>query len=112
MKKRQIKKNNKKITNKLAKFVAISSDLEKLGVYSINIDRRGIKCQMLIEKLISLPFVKVSDINFKAFECSEEYVEATVCLDGIEFCSLVDREELSRYFPRETEYFKDVEAYE
>ena len=107
MKKRQIKKNSKKIADRLTECVSAVRELESLGVFDIDPAWRGeIECHMRTENLVKLPFAKT--VGFKFSEFDKDYIKASVKFSGFTFFALVNSWERAKYFPGEL----DVQSYE
>ncbi|HGF8089277.1 TPA: hypothetical protein QFD37_002312 [Enterococcus faecium] len=107
MKKRQIKKNSKKIADKLTGYASVVKELEALGVFSIDPNWRGeIECHMRPENIVKLPFTK--SVGFKFSEFDKDHIQASVKFSGFTFFALVNNEERTKYFPGEL----DVQSYE
>lgn len=76
-KKRQIKKNSKKIADKLTGYASVVKELEALGVFSIDPNWRGdIECHMRPENIVKLPFAK--SVGFKFSEFDKDHIQASV----------------------------------
>ncbi|EMF0257399.1 hypothetical protein KWN52_000301 [Enterococcus hirae] len=84
MKKRQIKKNSKKIADKLTGYASAVKELEALGVFSIDPNWRGdIECHMRPENIVKLPFAK--SVGFKFSEFDKDHIQASVKFSGFTF---------------------------
>ncbi|HGF7174153.1 hypothetical protein [Enterococcus hirae] len=99
MKKRQIKKNSKKILNTLEAFVANCEELEKLNVISVDYFRGIVDCFFLTEDLLKLPFVQKSNIDVIDLKDSYRPFEFVLYQSGVKFSSLASIEQVRKYFP-------------
>lgn len=107
MKKRQIKKNSKKIADRLTECVSAINELKVLGVFDIHPDwSGGIECHMQPKDLVKLPFAKSVGFTFREFD--KDHIQASVKFSDLTFFALVNNEERAKYFPGEL----DVKPYE
>lgn len=108
MKKRQIKKNGKKIAEKLTEYASSIKELEVLGVFSIarSCNRQSIECHVRLEDLVKLPFAKTVGFEFREFD--EDSIEALVKIGEFTFFAIADDKKRAKYFPGKL----DVKPYE